>query len=1273
MKKILLPPLLLIASFLFSQANEDSLQLTLSQFNTPSVKYKELGIPYMQHYEAKDYDARPDNHAVVQGDNGMIYFGNGKGILEFDGIDWRLIQLPNQGLVMSLTKNKSGKIFAGGFNELGYLKPDSLGFTTFHSLKTNLDSTYNDFGYLGLSFSVNNDIYFQGRNHMFRWANDVFKAWPSESNYLYGTSINETVYVQEHKRGLLKLENDEFQLIAPITHRIAEILPFDEHKLLVATRNKGLFFLEDNKFVPFHTSVDTYLEENIISRTKLMPNGWITIGTGKGGLVVLDQEGSLVHLLDKANGLLDNTVVNHQLDEQGGLWLALYHGISRVELLSPYTIFDERLGVDGFVNDIARNNNELFVANTQGVLRLNIDKTGFERLAGIEHSLYLKEMDQSLFMATNQGVFQYDHGVLKKINSRKSASLLQSKKNPSILYVGMGDGLAVLKKQNGKWNDLGEIEGIKDDIRELVELDDGKLWMESQIDGAWLIDFYNKDTLDVAKPVIKRFQANKELPPGWLFLHYLRGEAVFEIDGAIYKYNTELDSIMPDTSFGDLFGFKGKIVPKLEDKKGNLWMSGQFTDSEDEEKQRTVSILQKDGSYKVVHINDKRITQDVTRALLPEESGVLWYGGPDGVIRQDLKQVVPNIENFKSHIRKIAINTDSLVYGGTRISEEEVTWLFENNTVRFEFSSPSYSEISQNEYQYYLEGYDQNWSDWTEETKKDYTQIPEGNYTFKVKAKNIYQQVSKEDSYAFSILPPWYRTWWAYLIYFLLFIFLLWAILQWRSRQLKAKNEALERLIAVRTSEVQHQANQLKIQAEKLLELDKAKSRFFANISHEFRTPLTLIKGPIEQLEQNFDEKLSMENVKMIRRNSNRVLHMVNQLLNLSKIDDGSLKLALTEGDIYKCLRAATSSFNSHAAQRNIDYKVQIPQAVLWTSFDRDKLENVVYNLLGNAFKFSEDGAEISFDVTYSDGGLRILVADSGKGIPKEKLPFVFDRFYQVDSTTTKEKEGSGIGLSLSKDLVELMDGTITVSSELNEGTFFTLQLPIEEIKTRPQKMVEPIPQSKKTTLKKPFALSKTDKRDIPNILLVEDNADMRHFIKENLIAFYKVTEAINGEAGLKKATANSPNLIITDLMMPKMDGIELCKKLKTGVHTSHIPVIMLTAKAGMDNKIEGLETGADDYLTKPFDAKELLVRTKNLIEQRQKLRELYSNKEVQVDPKKITVTSIDQRFLEEVIILLEEQYSTADFGVPQMQEALAMSKTQLHRKLKALTNEAPG
>ena len=461
---------------------------------------------------------------------------------------------------------------------------------------------------------------------------------------------------------------------------------------------------------------------------------------------------------------------------------------------------------------------------------------------------------------------------------------------------------------------------------------------------------------------------------------------------------------------------------------------------------------------------------------------------------------------------------------------------------------------------------------------------------------------------------------------------------------------------------------------KELQELNQLKSNFFANISHEFRTPLTLIRGPIEKLEQNPEEKLPREDIKMIRRNTNKVLGLVNQLLDLSRIDQGKLELKSTEGDVFKCLRTAAASFNSHAAQRGMDYRVKVPKRPLWASFDRDKLEKITYNLLSNAFKFSEDGAQIGFEATYFAEELRIQVSDSGRGIDEDKIPYIFDRFYQVDGGTTRDSEGSGIGLSLSKDLVELMDGTITVSSKSGKGTLFTVQIPVEKIEVPNDKKEEDRFETALAPFKsRPFELSKIDVRKLPKILVVEDNEDMRQFITSQFLKKYRVIPAKNGVQGLKLAISEAPDLIITDLMMPKMDGMELCKKLKTNLETSHIPVIVLTARAGVENKIEGLETGADAYLTKPFSAKELLVRTKNLIAQRQRLLDHYRKSDRTLNPDKITATSLDRRFMERILELFEKQYTDPNFGQAQMQRDLAMSKTQLHRKVKALTNETPG
>ncbi|MEL6194867.1 MAG: tetratricopeptide repeat protein [Bacteroidota bacterium] len=468
--------------------------------------------------------------------------------------------------------------------------------------------------------------------------------------------------------------------------------------------------------------------------------------------------------------------------------------------------------------------------------------------------------------------------------------------------------------------------------------------------------------------------------------------------------------------------------------------------------------------------------------------------------------------------------------------------------------------------------------------------------------------------------------------------------------------------------------NQYRIKQQsnkELKELNRLKSDFFANISHEFRTPLTLIQGPIERLDQHPEEELKKDELKMIRRNTNKVLSLVNQLLLLSQIDEGKLEIDAKKGDLYKCLRTAAASFHSYAVQRDIDYKIDIPDEPLWAVFDQDKLEKVIYNILSNAFKFSDDGEQVSLVALHTDGELSIQVSDSGRGIAGDKLSFVFDRFYQVDSSSTRDREGSGIGLSLSKELVEQMKGSINVSSVEGKGSQFSIHIPLQKVKA-PHPTVEKIPSGivPKLQRSEPFEFPKADTRELPNVLVIEDNEDMRQYIKQQLLQEYKVIEASDGEQGLKTAISNMPDLIILDVMMPRMDGMEVCEKLRTNLSTSHIPIIMLTARAGEENKIKGLENGADEYLTKPFSSKELSVRVQNLLTQRKRLQQYYLENQHSVDPQKITTTSLDKKFLEQVLLLLETHYADPNFGVPNMQMELGMSKTQLNRKLKAKITE---
>jgi signal transduction histidine kinase/DNA-binding response OmpR family regulator len=460
----------------------------------------------------------------------------------------------------------------------------------------------------------------------------------------------------------------------------------------------------------------------------------------------------------------------------------------------------------------------------------------------------------------------------------------------------------------------------------------------------------------------------------------------------------------------------------------------------------------------------------------------------------------------------------------------------------------------------------------------------------------------------------------------------------------------------------------------KLQDLDQIKSRFFTNVSHEFRTPLSLILGPLEEKLGRTQDENEKETLLLMQRNASRLQNLINQLLDLSRIEAGSMELHLEEGDIAGVLRLISGTFSSLAERKGISFIQEISDDVSSGCFDRDKIEKIINNLLSNAFKFTGEGGQVFFNVAISSSELVIEVRDSGIGIPPEKIDLIFNRFYQADDSITRGSEGSGIGLALTKELTELHRGTLTVSSKQGVGSVFTLTLPISRSAHSDLPIKERKGESAATLndLQR-IADPSFDENDVrPIVLIAEDNADMRQFIAGLLKDNYRIITAVNGKEALKQAQSLVPDLVISDWMMPEMDGRTLCENLKTKGATSHIPVLMLTARADQSSKLEGLETGADDYLIKPFHTQELVVRVQNLIEQRKKLRAIFS-REMILKPKEISLPSRDAEFLSGVISLLEKQYADPAFGVEEFAQAVNMSRMQLHRKLKALTDESPG
>lgn len=492
-----------------------------------------------------------------------------------------------------------------------------------------------------------------------------------------------------------------------------------------------------------------------------------------------------------------------------------------------------------------------------------------------------------------------------------------------------------------------------------------------------------------------------------------------------------------------------------------------------------------------------------------------------------------------------------------------------------------------------------------------------------------------------------------------------------------------------RTAEVIKQKQEIEKKNVQIMEMDQMKTRFFTNISHEFRTPLTLILGPLEDMltKKELTEKNRI-NMERMHRSASRMLALTNQLLDLSKIDSGSMKLELIESDLNRFLMIIFNTFNPLAERNNIRFKFRIPGDEFRTYYDQDKIEKIVYNLLSNAFKFTPVGGIIESSIKiYQDhhpNVIEISVKDSGPGIPVEMAEKIFDRFYQLEGSYRMDLGGTGIGLSLARELVKMLHGEIFLNSKPGQGSEFTVTIPIgfehlqqeeyilrewNDINESFVTMHAVMPYDSPGYEDQTINVGETSER--PQILIVDDSADLRGHIIQNMEDRFLLYEAGDGKEGLNKAVEMVPDLIITDLVMPEMDGLEMCEKLKTDQRTSHIPVIMLTSRTSVENRIEGFEKGADDYINKPFNIQELVVRIKNLIEQRKMLRERFS-RDIRLQPKDISVTSEDEKFLSKTIAIIEEHINNFDFDVSKLTDKMALSRVQLFRKLKALTDQSP-
>ncbi|MFK7970691.1 MAG: ATP-binding protein [Bacteroidia bacterium] len=712
-----------------------------------------------------------------------------------------------------------------------------------------------------------------------------------------------------------------------------------------------------------------------------------------------------------------------------------------------------------------------------------------------------------------------------------------------------------------------------------------------------------------------------------------------------------------------------------EDKHEHLWMSSDYGIIQfDKNTFQSQAYLREDG---ITHHEFNRVSH------FQAADGRIFFGGlngitgfdPDGFYQFDSLYDAPlRITEFQQFDGKANQLVDKLAELRQR---NEIRLQPDDPFFRLGFSLLTYEAPEQTQYAYKIEGVDNDWT-YQQEPFIRMGRLPYGNHMLKIKGQTANGQWSKEIlTLPIVAVRPFYLQGWFLIVSSIALLSLIVLGFKWRTWKYEQEQKRLEEEVSKQTATIRHQSQKLK-------ELDALKSRFYTNITHEFRTPLTVIMGMVGNITGFKKER------QLIRRNGENLLRLVNELLDLSKLDSGTLKVDNVQGDIINYLRYLTESFYSMAEERKIRLTFYAEETELIMDYDEVKIQHVVYNLLSNAVKFTPEKGKVILHVHKATHNqqpvLQLKVQDSGVGIPEEQLPYIFDRFYQADGSTTRKGEGTGIGLSLTKELITLMGGTFQVKSALKEGTVFSIMLPIHNgPNTAPAERkvltehLEESPDLDGDALATPADLVPFEEgKNKPLLLVIEDNHDVITYIESILETDYQVQTAEDGQAGIDKALEIIPDIIITDVMMPQKDGYEVCAALKSDERTNHIPIVMLTAKATAADRITGLKTGADAYLMKPFDKEELFVRLEKLIELRKALQGKYAQHSFSADafhPKTEqaeTIPDLNDVFLQKILKVIDENIDNSELGIAQLCRAVHLSHTQVFRKMKALTGEHP-
>jgi signal transduction histidine kinase/ligand-binding sensor domain-containing protein/DNA-binding response OmpR family regulator len=1254
---------------------------------------------------------------IFQDKKGFLWFATKDGLNKYDGYQFtvyrHLFNNPNSissSSISCITEDIEGNLWVGttdgGINKL------DKNTGSFVHFKHSDDRT--NIGSLNVSSIIattDNKIWastygygllcFDNKQKTIKWrlvdtelltTNDVSLIYQDKRNDLWlGGHYGVITHIDRNNRAnTIRIENN----LSPRKNQITCITEDPKGNILLGTRGNGLYSLNPitKKYIQILYNPRKNNHENMITDMVYDKEGTLWIATDNGVFMIKNenyiQPIYIASNPDSETGLSSHAIQSIFVDRENNVWISTWEAGLNVYYRhrNNFTLYRHKMNslqnlLGDKVTAIACENdpNKVWIGCNNGLTLLDRKKNSFTHFFNNSSVLATNHDDVNDLLYDKDGdllilIWEVGLKVLKKGSSSfplytsedenytKHLTCLAPSKKDNLYWVGtQEEGILLFNKKTGVFlpivelNKKGILLGMH--INSILEDEKGTLWIGTFNNGIFCYDINKKIIVHFKKSnrtdglsanqINRIFQdSNKQI---WIGTNG-GGLDLYQAKTKTFKVWTTRDGLPNNT-----------IKGILEDHHHHLWLSTN---------QGISQFITYSNSFKnYTKADGLQGSEFLLNSYAQNNRGEIFFGGTEGLnvfhpdsLLESSKVPEVYITGLKLFNKIVTVGQkDSPLEKDISLTDELVLSA-DDNVIAIDFTALDFQHFKNNQYKYYLQGFDKEWNLGTQRTAT-YTNLNPGSYLFRVKATNndgVWSQ--KEAVLRITILPPWYKTWWAFTFYFIVIIGGLYAL-----RRVVLIRERLKLDFQLQERE-----------KEQIQELDRLKTNFFTNISHEFRTPLTLIISPLEKyLSENKDiPTIQRKRTETIYRNAQQLQKLINQLLDLSKLEAGKLSPSITQNDIVEFLEQITESFRGLAEQKNIKLNFQISDTYLLGYFDTDMLEKVVTNLLSNAFKFSDEKGVITVKVLLNPADSKkviIEVSDTGIGIDAKHLQNVFNRFYQIHEKEHKRQVvGTGVGLALCKELIELHRGEVLVSSKLGKGSTFTIHLPIDKNAYESTWIQEDTSVSELITM--PLTSQEENinivepKKDAPILLIAEDNDDLRNYIKEIFSKNFKVLEANNGRKALEIANEQVPDLIISDWIMPEMTGGELCENIKMKESTSHIPVIILTSKSSNESKMLGLEIGADDYITKPFNASLLEVRVKNLLESRRNLREKFSN-ETKFNPKEITLNVADEHFLEKAVRIIEENITNHSLDIAFLERELNMSTMQLYRKLKSLTN----